>query len=54
MIIDSSYDEDIECTTETAPEIRDIDSGDDILLVSEYASEIFQYLKQAEVILSWS
>lgn len=49
MVIDSSYDEDIECTTETAPEIRDIDSGDDILLVSEYASEIFQYLKQAEL-----
>ncbi|KAK2563061.1 G2/mitotic-specific cyclin-A [Acropora cervicornis] len=49
MVIDSSYDDDIECTTETAPEIRDIDSSDDILLVSEYASEIFQYLKQAEL-----
>ena len=51
MLIDSSDDEDFEYTTETAPEIRDIDTGDDILFVSDYASEIFQYLKQAEVIL---
>ncbi|XP_068701086.1 G2/mitotic-specific cyclin-A-like isoform X1 [Montipora foliosa] len=49
MLIDSSDDEDFEYTTETAPEIRDIDTGDDILFVSDYASEIFQYLKQAEV-----
>lgn len=50
MIIDSSDDEDFECTKETTPEIRDIDTGNDIFFVTEYASEIFQYLKQSEVI----
>ena len=51
MVIDSSDDEDFECTSETTPEIRDIDTDSDIFYVSEYASEIFQYLKQAEVLL---
>ena len=50
MVIDSSDDEDFECTKETTPEIRDIDTGNDIFFVTEYASEIFQYLKQSEVI----
>lgn len=49
MVIDSSDDEDFECTSETTPEIRDIDTDSGIFYVSEYASEIFQYLKQAEV-----
>lgn len=49
MVIDSSDDEVFECTSETTPEIRDIDTDSGILYVSEYASEIFQYLKQAEV-----
>lgn len=49
MLIDSSDDEDFECTEEQTPEIRDIDSGDDVLFATEYASEIFQYLKQAEL-----
>ncbi|KAJ7372008.1 Cyclin-A2 [Desmophyllum pertusum] len=49
MIIDSSDDEDFECTKETTPEIHDIDGGNDIFLVTEYASEIYQYLKQAEL-----
>lgn len=49
MVIDSSDDEDFECTKETTPEIHDIDSGNDIFGVTEYASEIYQYLKQAEV-----
>ena len=49
MVIDSSDDEDFECTKETTPEIRDIDTGNDIFSVTEYASEIFQYLKQSEV-----
>ena len=52
MVIDSSDDEDFECTGETTPEIRDIDTDSGILFASEYASEIFQYLKQAEVFLS--
>lgn len=51
MIIDSSDDEDFECTKETTPEIHDIDGGNDIFLVTEYASEIYQYLKQAEVFI---
>lgn len=51
MVIDSSDDEDFECTSETTPEIRDIDTDSSIFYVSEYASEIFQYLKQAEVLL---
>lgn len=51
MVIDSSDDEDFECTSETTPEIRDIDTDSGIFYVSEYASEIFQYLKQAEVLL---
>lgn len=51
MVIDSSDDEDFECTKETTPEIRDIDTGNDIFFVTEYASEIFQYLKKAEVFL---
>lgn len=51
MVIDSSDDEDFECTKETTPEIHDIDSGNDIFAVTEYASEIYQYLKQAEVFL---
>lgn len=49
MVIDSSDDEDLECAKETAPEIHDIDSGNDIFSCSEYASEIFQNLKQSEV-----
>lgn len=49
MVIDSSDDEDLDCAKETAPEIHDIDSGNDIFSVSEYASEIYQNLKQAEV-----
>lgn len=49
MVIDSSDDEDFECTSETTPEIRDIDTDSGIFYVSEYASEIFQYLKQAEI-----
>lgn len=49
MVIDSSDDEDFECTGETTPEIRDIDTDSGILFASEYASEIFQYLKQAEL-----
>lgn len=49
MVIDSSDDEDLDCAKETAPEIHDIDSGNDIFSCSEYASEIFQNLKQSEV-----
>lgn len=49
MVIDSSDDEDLDCAKETAPEIRDIDSSNDIFSCSEYASEIFQNLKQSEV-----
>lgn len=51
MVIDSSDDEDFECTKKTTPEIHDIDSGNDIFAVTEYAAEIYQYLKQAEVFL---
>lgn len=54
MLIDSSDDEDFECTEEQTPEIRDIDSGDDVLFATEYASEIFQYLKQAEVFIFYT
>ena len=49
MIIDSSDDEDFECTKDTTSHIHDIDSGNDIFGVTEYASEIYRYLKQAEV-----
>ena len=49
MVIDSSDDEDFECTKETTPEIHDIDNGNDIFGVTEYASEIYQYLKKSEV-----
>ena len=49
MVIDSSDDEDLDCAKETAPEIHDIDSGNDIFSCSGYASEIFQNLKQSEV-----
>ena len=48
-VIDSSDDEDFECTKETTPEIHDIDNGNDIFGVTEYASEIYQYLKKSEV-----
>ena len=51
MVIDSSDDEDLDCAKETAPEIHDIDSGNDIFSCSEYASEIFQNLKQSEVLI---
>lgn len=51
MVIDSSDDEDLDCAKETAPEIHDIDSGNDIFSCSEYASEIFQNLKQSEVVI---
>ena len=51
MVIDSSDDEDFQCTKETTPEIHDIDNGNDIFGVTEYASEIFQYLKKSEVFL---
>ncbi|RMX57292.1 hypothetical protein pdam_00012863 [Pocillopora damicornis] len=49
MVIDSSDDEDFECTKETTPEIHDIDNGNDIFGVTEYASEIYQYLKKSEL-----
>jgi len=49
MVVDSSDDEDLDCAKETAPEIRDIDSSNDIFSCSEYASEIFQNLKQSEL-----
>lgn len=51
MLIDRSCsDDDIECPSATkARNVDDIDSGVDFLAVPEYASEIFKYLKDAEV-----